>query len=530
MRRNPYGPVRKRAPGPPASAAAIRSAWRVEQLELRARHRLQPLLRRRARAERRRAADDRLLERDVLLLEQRLGEPGAVAEAAEERALADAGLGRDRVHRDVLDAVAGEQPLGRGEHLGAVALRVGALARLGVDDRQLDHRSATAARHRRCGPCRSRPILAVGASPRPVAAGRRSGTRYRAIEVVRGGGARGIARRSASVAVARRTEADVMQRLLVPWKSRRPTPSPTVGACRSARERKVWQLANVASRRLAARRTSRGASQRASAALRRARCRRARAARVPAAGDSAGPAGPRGPRWPRGPRGPARASLARTAAASFGSPIEPALELRAADAPRLSSLPSISFAASDGTLERDQQRERRDQRCAGWSSCLRTTASWWTAGRALTLSGRRSGCLCSGGDRARRPPRARRRAGRRGSARGRRGGAGCAAARRRAAPPRASMQPPMIAARWNVSTPASLHRRARRPRGRPPAARRGRPGASARSRASATCSCAAGVSAAAAELACRAGRRRRRRAPRRPRPSRAARPCARSRC
>ena len=45
------------------------------------------------------AADERLLEAALALVEQRARERRAVAEAAEERALADAGLGGDRVHR-----------------------------------------------------------------------------------------------------------------------------------------------------------------------------------------------------------------------------------------------------------------------------------------------------------------------------------------------------------------------------------------------------------------------------------------------
>jgi hypothetical protein len=73
-----------------------------------------------------------------VLLEQRLREPGAVAEAAEQRSLANARLGGDRVHRHVLDAAAGEQPLCGREHLEAVALGVGALARLGIEHRQLE--------------------------------------------------------------------------------------------------------------------------------------------------------------------------------------------------------------------------------------------------------------------------------------------------------------------------------------------------------------------------------------------------------
>ncbi len=71
-------------------------------------------------------------------MQQRLGEPGAVAEAAEEGPLADARGGGDLIHRDGLDAMLAEQPRGGAEHLLAVALGVGADARRGVEDRKLD--------------------------------------------------------------------------------------------------------------------------------------------------------------------------------------------------------------------------------------------------------------------------------------------------------------------------------------------------------------------------------------------------------
>jgi hypothetical protein len=115
----------------------------LEQPELRAAECLDALLRGGAGTERRRPADRVLLELSRVLLEQRERESGAVTEAAEERALADAGGGGDRIHRDVLDAALGEQPAGRAEHFLAVALRVGADLCLGVRDGEYE-------RHRRC--------------------------------------------------------------------------------------------------------------------------------------------------------------------------------------------------------------------------------------------------------------------------------------------------------------------------------------------------------------------------------------------
>ena len=61
------------------------------QLGERGEEREQPLARRRARAERRRAPQDLLLERALVLVEQRERQPGPVAEAVEHRALGDAG-------------------------------------------------------------------------------------------------------------------------------------------------------------------------------------------------------------------------------------------------------------------------------------------------------------------------------------------------------------------------------------------------------------------------------------------------------
>ena len=118
--------------------------------------------------------------------QQREREPRAVAEAAEQRALADACLGGDRVHRDVLDPAAAEQPLGRRQHLLAVALRVGALARLAVDEREvgwgspairaicIEYRSASGARRRERAarpPPRARRRTGRPGSARPPSAG-----------------------------------------------------------------------------------------------------------------------------------------------------------------------------------------------------------------------------------------------------------------------------------------------------------------------------------------------------------------------
>ena len=83
--------------------------------------------RRRAGAERRRAAQDVLLQAPLGLVEQGAQEPLAVAEAAEQRALADAGGARDVVHGDRLHAALGEQPGRRLQHARAVARGVRAL-------------------------------------------------------------------------------------------------------------------------------------------------------------------------------------------------------------------------------------------------------------------------------------------------------------------------------------------------------------------------------------------------------------------
>ena len=99
----------------------------------------QSLDRRRARAQRRRPADQVLLQPPLVLGQQREDEPGAVAEPAEQRALADARLGGDGVHRHAVGAALGEQLLGRGQDLVAVARRVGAQRRLVLEDREQFH-------------------------------------------------------------------------------------------------------------------------------------------------------------------------------------------------------------------------------------------------------------------------------------------------------------------------------------------------------------------------------------------------------
>ena len=98
----------------------------------------EPLGRRGAGPQRRRAADEGLLERGVALGEQVARERRAVAEAPEQRALADPRLGGDRVHRRAAHAALGEQLLRRGEDAPPVARRVRALGRLVGDERELD--------------------------------------------------------------------------------------------------------------------------------------------------------------------------------------------------------------------------------------------------------------------------------------------------------------------------------------------------------------------------------------------------------
>ena len=69
----------------------------------------QPLQRRGARPQRRRAEHERLLLGLLVLVEQHDHQPGPAAEAAEQRALADAGGGRDVVRGDRVGAALGDQ-------------------------------------------------------------------------------------------------------------------------------------------------------------------------------------------------------------------------------------------------------------------------------------------------------------------------------------------------------------------------------------------------------------------------------------
>jgi hypothetical protein len=93
-------------------------------------------------AERRLAADDLVLELALALVEQGVHQAAAVAEAAEERALADARRGGDRVHRHMLDSPLLDQASRSREDPQAVARRVGALAELRPCDGQGQRRGA----------------------------------------------------------------------------------------------------------------------------------------------------------------------------------------------------------------------------------------------------------------------------------------------------------------------------------------------------------------------------------------------------
>jgi hypothetical protein len=103
----------------------------LDQLGERAPARDRPLDRRRTRAKRRRPAQHRLLRLALVVAGQRERQPRAVAEAPVDRPLADARVGGDGVHRDVLDPVAGTEALERLEHLAAAPRRVGPLVRNG---------------------------------------------------------------------------------------------------------------------------------------------------------------------------------------------------------------------------------------------------------------------------------------------------------------------------------------------------------------------------------------------------------------
>ena len=109
---------------------------RLEEAEHPAAERAHALYRLGAGPERWLAAYQRVLELARALVEQRHHEPGAVAEATEQRPLADARLGRDRVHRDLLHAALLDQLCSGREDAAAVTGCVGALARLRVDGRK----------------------------------------------------------------------------------------------------------------------------------------------------------------------------------------------------------------------------------------------------------------------------------------------------------------------------------------------------------------------------------------------------------
>ena len=86
-----------------------------------------------------RAAQQVVLEGALGVVDQRLGEALAVAEAVEDRALGDARLARDVAHRHRGHAVGVEQAAGGVEHAAAVAGRVGALRARSALDGELGH-------------------------------------------------------------------------------------------------------------------------------------------------------------------------------------------------------------------------------------------------------------------------------------------------------------------------------------------------------------------------------------------------------
>ena len=123
----------RRRPEPRTRGAGLADedevAVRLEQVDHRVAERAQPFDRRRPRAQRRLAADECLLELLRVLVEQRQGEACAIAEAAKDRSLPDTGLLGDHVHRDALDSVPRDQPLGGLEDLQAVPGRIGPFRR-----------------------------------------------------------------------------------------------------------------------------------------------------------------------------------------------------------------------------------------------------------------------------------------------------------------------------------------------------------------------------------------------------------------
>jgi hypothetical protein len=117
------------------SASSSRSTWRSRKVRYAAPN---ALAGGRAGAEWRRTADHALLQPGLVLADDRAGEAGAIAEPAEDRALAHARLGGDGLHRHARGAVAVEQPCGGVEHEFPVARGIGPLRRLGVELGELE--------------------------------------------------------------------------------------------------------------------------------------------------------------------------------------------------------------------------------------------------------------------------------------------------------------------------------------------------------------------------------------------------------
>jgi hypothetical protein len=82
------------------------------------------------------AADEVFLKGPLALVEQGAQQPGPIAEAPEQGALADAGGAGDLVHRHAVRAPLRDEPLGGAEDRVSVARRVGALRRNGFEHRQ----------------------------------------------------------------------------------------------------------------------------------------------------------------------------------------------------------------------------------------------------------------------------------------------------------------------------------------------------------------------------------------------------------
>ena len=74
-----------------------------------------------------------------MLVEQRQRETGAIAEAAIQRAGADAGATRHILHRDCVDAELADQGFGRFEDARAVARGIGADLGLTFKEREFLH-------------------------------------------------------------------------------------------------------------------------------------------------------------------------------------------------------------------------------------------------------------------------------------------------------------------------------------------------------------------------------------------------------